>query len=59
MQCHKIVCIDKKPNLSAGRIFFGEYDNYIRIDHVSHEVAKNLKESAEGNTWFTKELNYD
>lgn len=58
MNCRDIVCIDKKPNLGSGKIFFGEYDHYIRVDYLSHEVAKNLKETAEGNTWFTKELNY-
>lgn len=58
MRCANIVCIDKKPDLNTGKIFFGDYDHYIRIDYVSHELAKNLKETAEGNTWFTKELNY-
>jgi ribonucleoside-diphosphate reductase beta chain len=53
----KIICVEKKPNIGK-KIFFGEYDHYIRVDYVSHEIAKRLKEHAEANTWFTKELNF-
>jgi len=54
----KIVCVERKPKISK-KIFFGEYDHYIRVDYVSHEIAKRLKEHAEANTWFIKELNFN
>jgi ribonucleoside-diphosphate reductase beta chain len=53
----KIICVERKPKIGK-KIFFGEYDHYIRVDYVSHEIAKRLKEHAEANTWFTKELNF-
>ena len=52
-----IVCPTQKPKLGK-KIFFGEYDNYIRVDYVSHPIAQRLKEHAESNTWFTKELDF-
>ncbi|WP_295154002.1 ribonucleotide-diphosphate reductase subunit beta [uncultured Brachyspira sp.] len=52
----KVVDIDKKPQNE--RIFFGDFGHYIRVDSVSHEIAKKLKEASEGNTWFSKEVDY-
>ena len=52
----KVIDIDKKPENE--KIFFGDFGHYIRIDSVSHEIAKKLKEASEGNTWFTKEVDY-
>ena len=53
----KIICVSRKPKIGK-KIFFGEYDHYIRVDYVSHEIAKRIKEHSEANTWFTKELNF-
>ncbi|MBW5381454.1 ribonucleotide-diphosphate reductase subunit beta, partial [Brachyspira hampsonii] len=52
----KVIDIDKKPENE--KIFFGDFGHYIRIDSVSHEIAKKLKEASEGNTWFSKEVDY-
>jgi len=52
-----IICPTKKPNIGK-KIFFGEYDRYIRIDYVSHPIAQKLKEHSESNTWFTRELDF-
>ena len=52
----KVIDIDKKPENQ--KIFFGDFGHYIRIDSVSHEVARKLKEASEGNTWFSKEVDY-
>lgn len=52
----KVVDIDKKPENQ--KIFFGDFGHYIRIDSVSHEIARKLKEASEGNTWFSKEVDY-
>ncbi len=52
----KVVDIDKKPKNE--KIFFGNFGHYIRIDSISHEIAKKLKEASEGNTWFSKEVDY-
>ena len=54
----KVIDIEKKPNLENERIFFGDFGHYIRIDSVSHEIARKLKEASEGNTWFSKEVDY-
>lgn len=40
------------------KIFFGKFGNYIRIDNVTHDIARKLKEASEANTWFTKEIDY-
>ena len=40
------------------KIFFGDFGHYIRIDNITHEIARKLKEASEGNTWFTKEIDY-
>ena len=52
-----IICPVKKPKITK-KIFFGEYDRYVRVDYVSHEIARKLKEHGESNTWFTKELDF-
>ncbi len=51
-----ILDISFKPEKE--KIFFGEFGHYIRIDNVTHEIARKLKEASEGNTWFTKEIDY-
>jgi len=53
-----ILDLETKPQ-NQNKIFFGEFGRYIRIDEISHEVAKNLKDQSEGNTWFTKELDFE
>lgn len=58
MKCNKIVCVDHKPDPLKEKIFLGDYGKFLRVDKVSHPVAKNLKEFSEGNTWFAKEISY-
>jgi len=53
-----ILDLNEKPKIT-NRIFFGDFGRYIRVDEISHEVAKNLKDQSEGNTWFTKELDFE
>lgn len=52
-----ILDISHKPK-GIEKIFLGDYGHYLRIDNVSHEIAKKLKEASEGNTWFSKEVDY-
>ena len=53
---YETVRVDQKP--TEHQIFFAkDYGHIIRIDNVSHEIAKNLKEQSEGNTWFSREIN--
>ena len=52
-----VIDVSHKPE-EQEKIFFGDFGRYIRIDKVSHEIAKKLKEASEGNTWFTKEVDY-
>ena len=54
MSKYQIINTDEK--VEENIIFFGKKSKYIRIDQISHEVAKTLKENSEGNTWFTKEI---
>lgn len=51
---YDIINLDVTPEENI--IFFGKKSKYLRIDKVSHEKAKILKENSEGNTWFTKEI---
>ncbi len=51
-----ILDISFKPETE--QIFFGNFGNYIRIDNITHDIARKLKEASEGNTWFTKEIDY-
>ena len=48
-----IVDVSSRPS-GTEKIFLGEFGNFIRVDSVSHQVAKNLKELSEGNVWFPK-----
>lgn len=52
----QILNVTSKPKKE--KIFFGEFSGVYRVDEVSHEVAKTLKEKSEGHTWFSKEVNY-
>ena len=40
------------------RIFYGPDSGILRVDKILSEEAKRLKEKSEGNTWFTKEVDY-
>ena len=51
-----VLDISQKP--VKEKIFFGEFGHYIRIDNITHDIARKLKEASEGNTWFTKEIDY-
>ena len=55
MSNYKIIDVSHNPK--EDKIFFGDYSGFIRIDQVSHEAARKLKDGAEGNTWFSKEVN--
>ena len=52
----KVIDIDKKPENE--KIFFGDFGHYLRVDEISHDIARKLKEASEGNTWFAKEVDY-
>lgn len=56
MKENVVLDVSKKP--TEERIFFGPFGHYIRIDYITHEIAKKLKEASEGNTWFAKEVDY-
>lgn len=56
MNKNLILDITKKPKHE--KIFFGEFGHYLRIDNISHDIARKLKDASEGNTWFTKEIDY-
>lgn len=47
------------PPTGQEKIFLGDFGNLIRVDSVSHVIAKNLKELSEGNVWFPKEINFN
>lgn len=51
-----VLDIGSKPKRE--KIFFGDFGHYIRIDNISHDIARRLKEASEGNTWFSKEVDY-
>lgn len=54
----QLVNIGSKPDLSKQKIFFGETDKVMRVDRIVNLVVKGMKEESEGNTWFTKELDF-
>ncbi len=56
MNNNKILDISFKPEKE--KIFFGDFGHYIRIDNITHDIARKLKEASEGNTWFTKEIDF-
>lgn len=58
MNRRKIVDVDSKPDPKKQKLFFGDFGHYLRVDKVSHIVAKNLKEQSEANTWFPKKFNF-
>lgn len=54
----EVVSVRVKPQQKHQKIFFGEYGNFIRTDHVKHPIAKSLKKHSQGNTWFPEEVDY-
>ena len=56
MICNTL-CLNKKPK-EYGKLFFGDYGNFQRIDKVSYPIFKTLAENSEGNTWFMNEIDY-
>ncbi len=51
----KILDISFKPEKE--KIFFGYFGHYIRIDNISHEIAKKLKEAAKiPAVWLVKSM---
>lgn len=54
----EILDLSSKPKVN-NKIFFGDFGRYIRVDEVSHNIAQKLKDQSEGNTWFTKELDFE
>ena len=54
MSTYKLIDVSHNP--TEDKIFFGDYSGFIRIDQVSHEAARTLKDNAESNTWFSKEV---
>jgi len=53
----KAICLDNKPK-DYSKLFFGDYGNFQRLDHISYDVFKQLSENSESNTWFTNEIDY-
>lgn len=56
-QCNQIICVDRKPE-EHGKLFFGEYGKFIRIDRLQFPQFQKLYEASESNTWFINEIDY-
>lgn len=54
---NKIVDLSEKT--TPNKIFFGDFDQVIRVDNISSSLAAKLKADSEGNTWFAREVKYD
>lgn len=52
-----IVDVSHKPTIE-GKLFFGEYGKYSRIDKVSHPKFRQIADIAEANTWFINEIDF-
>ncbi len=57
-ESNKIICVQKKPEDRA-KMFFGDYDGFIRTETVQFPIFQELAEASESNTWFVNEINYD
>lgn len=57
MKCNKLLCLDNQPQ-EYGKLFFGDYGNFGRLDKLNFEVFKNLAEASESNVWFMNEIDY-
>ena len=47
------------PPNSHSKIYFGEYENIMRIDDNAHNVAKNLVDIAQESIWFYNEHHFN
>ncbi len=56
MECRKIICVEIKPKDT--KLFFGDFNNYIRINQIKYPQFKKLYEHSESNTWFMNEIDY-
>lgn len=50
--------IDLSHPTTSPKLFLGSDDGVVRIDNVSSEIANRLKSDSEGNTWFSKEVDF-
>jgi ribonucleoside-diphosphate reductase beta chain len=53
-----IINLSRIIDPSEMKLFLGPTDNVVRIDFINHPIFKIMKENSEGNTWFSKELDY-
>lgn len=53
-----IVDVTKKPE-DAQKLFFGDYDGFVRVETVQYPKLVELAEASESNTWFVNEIDYD
>ena len=52
-----IIDITHKP-VTEGKLFFGDYGKYSRIDKVSIPKFRQIADIAEANTWFINEIDF-
>jgi len=52
-----VIDVNKKPK--ENKIFLGEFGHFLRVDTVTHEIARKLKEQSEGNFWLPKVVPFD
>jgi len=41
-----------------GKLFFGDYDKFVRNDYLSFESIEKLSQASESNSWFKQEVDY-
>lgn len=51
--------VDLSEKTTPNKVFFGDFDQVLRVDNISSQLASRLKGDSEGNTWFAREVKYD
>jgi len=54
---NKLVNIKSIPK-EHGKLFFGDFDNFIRNDYLSFPKLEELAQASESNSWFKQEIDY-
>lgn len=53
---NKHLLVDVDMPMERRKLFFGNDSNILRVDEITHEIFKVLKEKSEGNVWFVNSV---
>lgn len=56
---NKLISLEEGIPKETTKLFFGDYDGFIRQENIQYPKIMELVEASESNTWFVNEIDYD